>query len=147
MKFTAILTLLAASSVFAAPTADLEKRQTANGLSGPCKKVMMIYARGSTELGNVVCIILYLRLPCSRWLSIGHSRSFFGIRPQARFQQWCLSPGCPLPGRLDVERSSEGNQRLCHQDHGGPDQAGLHQVSQHSDRRRWLQVRIKCLDA
>ena len=48
------LTLTLAGVAFAAPT-ELEKRQaTQNGLDGPCKPVTMVFARGSTETGNMV---------------------------------------------------------------------------------------------
>lgn len=57
MKFSAsaILAVMAAVGVIAAPAEHLEKRQsTANGFKqGGCKKVIMVYARGSTEMGNV----------------------------------------------------------------------------------------------
>lgn len=52
MKFLSILTFV--SAALAGPL-SLEKRQTANDFTnGGCKGVVMIYARGSTELGNVV---------------------------------------------------------------------------------------------
>lgn len=59
MKFTAIIALLAATAA-AVPT-GLERRQfggmTENDLkSGSCKKITLVYARGSTEMGNMVCM-------------------------------------------------------------------------------------------
>ena len=61
MKFTAVVALLAAAAV-AVPT-GLERRQfggmTENELkSGSCKKITLVYARGSTEMGNMVCMLL-----------------------------------------------------------------------------------------
>lgn len=71
MKFTTILSLFVAATV-ALPTsnplserevlAELEKRQSgsitrddlSNGASSACPPVIFIYARGSTELGNLV---------------------------------------------------------------------------------------------
>lgn len=53
MKFSLVLAVLSAVGVIAQPH-DLERRQSANGFTrGGCKKVIMIYARGSTEMGNV----------------------------------------------------------------------------------------------
>jgi cutinase len=66
MKFTAILSFLVASSA-ALPTSNgfvaLEGRQAgsitrndlSNGAASACPPVIFIYARGSTELGNLVC--------------------------------------------------------------------------------------------
>jgi len=59
MKFAAVVALLAAAAA-AVPT-GLERRQfggmTENELkSGSCKKITLVYARGSTEMGNMVCI-------------------------------------------------------------------------------------------
>lgn len=59
MKFTAVIALLAAT-VAAVPT-GLERRQfggmTSNDLkTGSCKKITLVYARGSTEMGNMVSI-------------------------------------------------------------------------------------------
>ncbi|GAB7330692.1 hypothetical protein MBLNU13_g02254t1 [Cladosporium sp. NU13] len=55
MKFTAVVALLAA--VAAAVPTGLERRQlgmTENELkSGSCKKITLVYARGSTEMGNM----------------------------------------------------------------------------------------------
>lgn len=74
MKFTTILSLFAATAV-ALPTsnplserevlAELEKRQSgsitrddlSNGASSACPPVIFIYARGSTELGNLVSLV------------------------------------------------------------------------------------------
>ncbi|TGZ83585.1 hypothetical protein EX30DRAFT_361640 [Ascodesmis nigricans] len=58
MKSFAILALTAIAGVFAAPAGDLEARQlggsTANDfLRYGCKGVIMIYARASTEPGNI----------------------------------------------------------------------------------------------
>jgi len=70
MQFTitTLITALLASTAIAAPAPAfgtdaelskrelevLEKRQTANGFTrGGCKRVIMVYARGSTEMGNV----------------------------------------------------------------------------------------------
>jgi hypothetical protein len=57
MKFTTAIALLAAT-VAAVPT-GLERRQlggmTENELKdGTCKKITLVYARGSTEMGNMV---------------------------------------------------------------------------------------------
>ena len=58
MKLTAITALLVAAAA-AAPT-GIERRQfgmTENDLkSGSCKKITLVYARGSTEMGNMVCM-------------------------------------------------------------------------------------------
>ena len=58
MKITAVVALLAAAAA-AVPT-GLERRQlgmTENELKlGSCKKITLVYARGSTEMGNMVCI-------------------------------------------------------------------------------------------
>jgi cutinase len=65
MKFTAILSLFAASSAaFPTPNtpSDLEVRQAgsitrndlSNGAASSCPPVIFIYARGSTESGNLV---------------------------------------------------------------------------------------------
>ena len=60
MKFTAALLSLAAY-VAAAPVTELIERQigavgtTANELSvGSCRDIIFIFARGSTEIGNLV---------------------------------------------------------------------------------------------
>lgn len=69
MKSFAILALTAIAGVFAAPAGDLEARQlggsTANDfLRYGCKGVIMIYARASTEPGNIVCLsVLCFILP------------------------------------------------------------------------------------
>ena len=59
MKFTAAIALLATTAA-AVPT-GLERRQlggmTENELSsGSCRKITLIFARGSTEMGNMVRI-------------------------------------------------------------------------------------------
>lgn len=53
MKF--LVALVLAATALATPVSH-EKRQTANDFTNGsgCKKVVMIYARGSTELGNIV---------------------------------------------------------------------------------------------
>lgn len=53
MKY--LVALILAATALATPIAH-EKRQTANDFinGNGCKKVVMIYARGSTELGNIV---------------------------------------------------------------------------------------------
>ena len=66
MKFTtsASLASLLAVALAAPPTTPLaltarhlEKRQSMNEFTkGGCKKAIFIFARGSTEPGNVVCI-------------------------------------------------------------------------------------------
>jgi len=57
MKFLLALTTLVAAALAAPASLDiatLEKRQSADGFTrGGCKRVIMVYARGSTELGNV----------------------------------------------------------------------------------------------
>ncbi|TGZ78502.1 putative cutinase 3 [Ascodesmis nigricans] len=51
MKFLSVLTFAVGALASALPH---EKRQTANDfVNGGCKGVVMVYARGSTELGNV----------------------------------------------------------------------------------------------
>ncbi|KAF1987978.1 carbohydrate esterase family 5 protein [Aulographum hederae CBS 113979] len=56
MKFQYIVAFLAGLTA-AAPAADLEARQTvgisANDLAGPCREIIFIFARGSTEIGNM----------------------------------------------------------------------------------------------
>jgi len=58
MKFLVALTTLVAAAL-AAPAAELEtraleKRQTSSDFTqGGCKRVVMVYARGSTEAGNI----------------------------------------------------------------------------------------------
>lgn len=64
MKFLTLLTF-AAGALSAAITH--EKRQTANDfVEDGCKDIVMIYARGSTELGNVVCTQTS-GLPAEKW--------------------------------------------------------------------------------
>lgn len=62
MKFTAIVALLVAAAA-AVPT-GIERRQlgmTQNDLKmGSCKKITLVYARGSTEMGNMVCMLIAL---------------------------------------------------------------------------------------
>lgn len=50
-----LFALSAVVGALAAPT-EIVKRNTADDfVNGGCKGVVMIYARGSTEAGNVVC--------------------------------------------------------------------------------------------
>jgi hypothetical protein len=58
MKLDIVAVLGAASLAPASPTAVIEKRQmSANELTrgGACKGVTLIFARGTTEPGNIVC--------------------------------------------------------------------------------------------
>jgi cutinase len=68
MKFNAILSFFAAASVAlptSNPSSELEVRQAgsitrddlSNGASSACPPVIFIYARGSTELGNLVSFV------------------------------------------------------------------------------------------
>jgi hypothetical protein len=67
MKFTAILSLFAASSAAFPTPSDLEVRQAgsitrndlSNGAASSCPPVIFIYARGSTESGNLVSGVVY----------------------------------------------------------------------------------------
>lgn len=55
MKFSLGLAALAGLAA-AAPTELVERQasSTANELSGPCRAVTFVFARGSTEAGNIV---------------------------------------------------------------------------------------------
>ncbi|KAI5778067.1 cutinase [Geopyxis carbonaria] len=54
MQFATIILALLTAVASAAPAPTLERRQSANDFTnGGCKSVIMAYARGSTELGNV----------------------------------------------------------------------------------------------
>ncbi|TLD06037.1 uncharacterized protein PgNI_08591 [Pyricularia grisea] len=66
MKTSAALTFLVATLAYASPTGVLENRQLLAGrvgatakefTNGGCKQIIMIFARGSTEIGNmgVIC--------------------------------------------------------------------------------------------
>jgi cutinase len=63
MKFSTAVATLFASTAVAMP-ATIDRRQfglggtgsTANELSSGCKKITFIFARGSTEIGNMVCL-------------------------------------------------------------------------------------------
>lgn len=59
MKFLGVTTLLVALAA-AAPTEMIEARQTYNSISelenGACRPLILIFARGSTQPGNIVII-------------------------------------------------------------------------------------------
>lgn len=60
MKYSFFLAAIAGLAAAAPAPIELDKRQsgnTANELSGPCRAVTFIFARGSTESGNLVSVL------------------------------------------------------------------------------------------
>jgi hypothetical protein len=58
MLLSLLVALSVAGNVIAHPSQELSRRQaTANDLDGPCKDVTLVFARASTEKGNMVCIL------------------------------------------------------------------------------------------
>jgi hypothetical protein len=56
MLLSLLVALSVAGNAFAYPSEELFRRQaTANDLDGPCKDVTLVFARASTEKGNMVC--------------------------------------------------------------------------------------------
>lgn len=61
MRLRFLIAVLSLFTSALAATIPLESRQVglvANELSGPCKNVTFIFARGSIELGNMVSLAL-----------------------------------------------------------------------------------------
>lgn len=145
MKFFTVFTALVATAL-AAPAADLEtrdleKRQTANDfVRGPCKSVIMAYARGSTELGNVGS---KSSLPQFSFLSpkltlssppSPSSRTHPPVRPQPQIPQRLCAARRRIPRRPRVQLPPRRLQPAGHQHHEEPHHQHRFQVPQRPHR-------------
>lgn len=102
--------------------------------------MVLIYARASTEPGNVVSHLSLHDLIQQAHKVIGISRPLAQERSSGEIPQQFCSPGCRVPRRPGQQLLARRKRRRFHQrddkiDHGCGDQ-----VSHGQDRRRWIQV-------
>lgn len=155
MKFFS--TLVLATTVLALPTED--KRQlgtvgsTANEFkTGGCKDIIFVWARGSTEIGNMVSsryfAATWLHISDLVFLIIGHCRwPPGGQPPQERVQR----PSCRSGRRLRCRALHQLPSRWCrprwHQGDGDHPWKHRHQVPQRHCCDRRLLVRTTALSS
>lgn len=149
MSLRSLLVAALATLAMAAPAPEIQARQgmTSNELeNGPCRDVTFIFARGSVEQGNMVCLSRR-RSPftsVTELTILGFHRGTGSLQrseERSRLRQGCLS-GC---GRriyrpINPERPSPEHGSGIHQGSHGYVRPGQHQVSEYEDRDWWIQV-------
>ena len=144
MKFQSLVASAFIGAALATPLARRQSDESDELENGPCKAVTFIFARGSTESGNMVsarAALFIERLKLTRLGLYCWSPGLYRPEGGSRRFRSCL------PGRWSTILCHTGGQLLASEYQPGGYwgsnnvvRVGQHQVPRHQSHRWWLQV-------